>query len=206
MRASRLQLNINPLPQDWLDKPKSWTLSLTENFPMISILCPFSVRYLVTNSPMVPAVTSTRSCRMNFAADPVRTQTQQFMDLGFSTINSLNGSSGLSTPATRIRRPTDGAHWSAPNHFFGESTSLVMSEEKSDYYYNYNAKLQIWKENKEYERQDILMGQPPLDSTRIGTNTKNTKILHLDSNPVCTKTSDTKTPTLPTESPKRKKR
>ena len=44
-------------------------------------------------------------CRMNFAADTVQTQTPKFIDMGFLTINELDESSGLSTPATRIRRP-----------------------------------------------------------------------------------------------------
>ena len=37
-------------------------------------------------------------CRINFADDPVQTQTPQFMDMGFLTINALDEISGLSTP------------------------------------------------------------------------------------------------------------
>ena len=37
-------------------------------------------------------------CRMNFMANPVQIQTPQFTDLGFSTTNTLDESSGLSTP------------------------------------------------------------------------------------------------------------
>ena len=49
-------------------------------------------------------------CKMKFAADTVQTQTSQFMDLGFFTINILDEISGLSTPTTIIRRPADGAN------------------------------------------------------------------------------------------------
>ena len=83
---------------------------------------------------------------MNFAADFFQTQTSQFMDLGFSTINTLNKSIGLSTPATRIRRPTDGSHWSVPYHVFGEATTVGMSAAKSDHDYNYKIEFQILKE------------------------------------------------------------
>ena len=69
----------------------------------------------------------------------------------------------------------DGAHWIAPNHSFGETTAVGVSEAKSDYDYNYKNKFQNWKENKEFECQNISMSQPPLKSTHIGTNTSNTK-------------------------------
>ena len=55
--------------------------------------------------------------------------------MGFSTINALDGSSGLSTPDTRIQKPVDGAHWSAPDNFFGEATVVRMSQAKSDHDY-----------------------------------------------------------------------
>ena len=84
-------------------------------------------------------------CRMNFVADTVQTQTPQFMDLRFSTINALDENSGLVTPATRIRRPNNGAHWSAPNHVSGETIVVRVSEAKSGYEYNYKTEIQIWK-------------------------------------------------------------
>ena len=75
------------------------------------------------------------------------------MDLRFSTIKALDESSGLSTPATRIQRPSDGSHWSAPDHVFGEATVEGMSEAKSDHDYVYKTDFKICKENKEFERQ-----------------------------------------------------
>ena len=84
-------------------------------------------------------------CRMNLAADLVQTQTTQFVDLGLARINELDEFSGLSTPTTIIRRPTDGAHWSAPNHIFGETSSVGVSDTKSDYNYNYKTEFKIWK-------------------------------------------------------------
>ena len=70
--------------------------------------------------------------------------------------------------------------------------------------YNYKTELKIWKENKEFERQNISKAQPPLDSTPIGTNTSNAKISHLELTTVDTKTPDPKTQTPPIEYSKRK--
>ena len=81
----------------------------------------------------------------NNAGDIVHTQTPQFMDLGLLTINALYEGIGISNPTTRIRRPSDGAHWSEPNHVFVENTVVGVSEAKSNYYYNYKTEFQIWK-------------------------------------------------------------
>ena len=64
--------------------------------------------------------------RMNTTVDPVQTQTPQFVDLGLYTINALDEGSSISTPATKIRRPTDGDHRSSPNHIFSETTATVV--------------------------------------------------------------------------------
>ena len=64
-----------------------------------------------------------------------------------------------------------------------------MSEEKSDHDYNYKTEFQIGKDNKEFERQNILISPPHLDLTPIGTNTTNAKISHLDSTHVGKKTT-----------------
>ena len=112
-------------------------------------------------------------CRMNLAEYPIQKQTPQFFALGLSTISALDEGSGLSITANIIRRPTDGAHWSAPNNIFGETTVVGLSEAKYDYDYNYKTESQIWKENKEFERQNILMSRPPLESIPVGTNMSN---------------------------------
>ena len=81
-----------------------------------------------------------------------------------------------------------------------------MSEAKSEYDYNCKTGFQTWKENKEFEFQDISMSQPPLDLTTIGTDMSNAKISHLDLTPVGVKTPDPQKLKLPTELTKRKER
>ena len=52
------------------------------------------------------------------------------MNLGLPSINTLHESGVLGTPATRIRRLTDGYYYNSPDHFFGEVTAVGMSAEK----------------------------------------------------------------------------
>ena len=113
--------------------------------------------------------------RMNFEKYPVQTQAPHFMNMGLSSINKFNESGVLGTPATRIQRSTDRSHWGTPYHVFGEGISFGMSAAKSDHDYNYKTDFEIWRGNKEFERQTISTGQPPLDSTPIDTNITNVK-------------------------------
>ena len=66
--------------------------------------------------------------RVKFTDDSMQTQTPQYMDLGFSTINSLDESNDLSTPSAIILRPTYGSHWSVPDHVFDEATAVGGSK------------------------------------------------------------------------------
>ena len=77
------------------------------------------------------------SYRMNFVNDPVQTQYPHFMDMGILAIHALNESDFLGTSITSIQRLTYGYHWRAPDHVFGEATSVGMSAEKSDNEYSY---------------------------------------------------------------------
>ena len=96
-------------------------------------------------------------CRMKLPADVVQTQTPKFMDMGLSTFNTLDERGVLGTPATRIRRPMDGSHWSGPDHVFGEATAVVMSAAKSDHDYNYKNYFETGRESHEFECQNITM-------------------------------------------------
>ena len=49
------------------------------------------------------------------------------------------------------------SHYRALDHVFGEATAVGMNAAKSDHDYKYKTKFQIWKENQEFERQNILM-------------------------------------------------
>ena len=79
---------------------------------------------------------------MNLAADPVNIPAPQFLEFGLSTIDALEIGSSLWTPATRVVRPTDVAHWSAPDHIFGQTASFGDAvSANSDYNYKLILKL-----------------------------------------------------------------
>ena len=77
---------------------------------------------------------------MNFSSDFVQTEAPELVDLGFLAINVFNESGVFSTPATRIRRPTDVSHWSTPDHGLGEATAVEMSAPKSYHDYSYKTR------------------------------------------------------------------
>ena len=80
------------------------------------------------------------------------------MDLGLPAINTFHESSVLGTTATRIQRPTDGSHWTVPDHVFDEATAVVTSATRSDQDYSYETDFEIWRENQKFERQCFSMG------------------------------------------------
>ena len=47
--------------------------------------------------------------------------------------------------------------------FFGEVTAVGMSAARSDQDYSYKTDFGIWRENQEFEHQNIPMSRPPLD-------------------------------------------
>ena len=80
---------------------------------------------------------------MKFASYVVQNEAAKFVDLGLLAINILNESGVLSIPATRIRRRSDGSHWTALDHIFGESTAVGISAAKSDRDYSYKTDFDI---------------------------------------------------------------
>ena len=98
----------------------------------------------------------------------------------------------LGINVTRIRRSTDVSYWIIPDHIFGEITEVVMSAANSDHEYSYKTDFETWRENQEFEHQNILMSRPPLELTLIGTSITNVTMKHLYSTTLGTKVSDLK--------------
>ena len=95
-------------------------------------------------------------------------------------VNPSDGFGIFGTPTTRIRRPTDGSHWCAPDHVFVKAKALVMSAARSDQDYSYNTDFKIWRKNQDFGHQNISMGRPSLVLTPIGVNTINRTTSQLD--------------------------
>ena len=79
-------------------------------------------------------------CRIYFTSNAVQTEAQYFMELGIQDINTSNEFVIQATPATRFRRPTDGTHWSARDHFFDKATAFRISATRSEKYYSHTNK------------------------------------------------------------------
>ena len=133
---------------------------------------------------------------VDFASNIVQTEAPYFVDLGLLAINTSDEFGILGTPATRIRRQTDGYHWFAPDHVFGESTAVRMSATWSEQYYSYKTDFGIWRENQDFGGNFFSMSRPLLDLTPIRTNmtngivkTTNITTSQLDSIPIGTKMS-----------------
>ena len=58
------------------------------------------------------------SYRMNLASDTVNIPEPQFVDLGLSTINSLDKDTSLWNPTPRFESPIDVIHGSVTDHIF----------------------------------------------------------------------------------------
>ena len=84
-------------------------------------------------------------CWMDLSSNTVGTKALHFVDLGILAVNASYEVNIFGTPATRIRRPTYGPHWSAPDHIFGEATAVVMGATKSELEYNYKTDFQNWR-------------------------------------------------------------
>ena len=89
---------------------------------------------------------------MNLTADPVNIPAPQLMDLGISTINTMDKSAILCTPATIVVRPTDFSHRSALDHIF-EKVTAVRDKVSAKSDYSYKTDFGIWSENQDCHRQ-----------------------------------------------------
>ena len=97
-------------------------------------------------------------CWMDFASKAVQTKAPHFVELELPAVNTSDELGILSTPATRIRRQTDGSHWSAPDHVFWRISSSCNERNRvPEQDYSYKTGFGIWLENQDFGRQNISM-------------------------------------------------
>ena len=70
-------------------------------------------------------------------SNDVGTEAPYFMHLGILAVNALDEFNTFGNPVTRVRRPTDGFHLSAPGHVYGEVTVVGISGMRSEQKYSY---------------------------------------------------------------------
>ena len=73
---------------------------------------------------------------MDFTSNVVGAKKLDFVNLGILAINASDKLNTFGTPATRVRRPTDGTHWSTPYHVFGEATVAGMNRTRLELDYS----------------------------------------------------------------------
>ena len=54
--------------------------------------------------------------RVEFTSNAIQTKAPDLVHFVLLAVNTLDESNAFGTPATKVRRPTDGSHWSAPGH------------------------------------------------------------------------------------------
>ena len=75
---------------------------------------------------------------MDFISNVVQTKVLQFVYLRILAFNTSDDFGILDTSATSIRRLTDGSHWYASDHVFGEASSFRITVSRSDQYYTWS--------------------------------------------------------------------
>ena len=70
-------------------------------------------------------------CRMKFTRDAVLTEIPNFMNLGLSSVHTLDELGSFSIPGTRIGSNISGSNWLPPGYLIGEVTPAIMSRTRS---------------------------------------------------------------------------
>ena len=69
---------------------------------------------------------------MNLTHDAVLMESPNFMNLGLSSVHTLDEIGSVFIPTTRIGRPTDGLNWILPGHHIGEVAADRAIRTKSE--------------------------------------------------------------------------
>ena len=110
---------------------------------------------------------------MNLTRDTVLTKSPKILNLGLLSVHTSDELGSVFIPTTKIGTLTDGSNCLPPGHRIGEFTADRVSRTGSDQDYNDKTDFETRRENQDFERQNIAMGQLPLDLTTLGTNTTN---------------------------------
>ena len=68
----------------------------------------------------------TSRCQMNLRRDSVITESPKFMNMGLSSVHTLDELRSVFIPTTRIGRPADVSNWLPPYHRIGEVTADIV--------------------------------------------------------------------------------
>ena len=153
--ANTLDASINQFPAKHRDPSPGW----------IKIIG----RKVVTNKSADVYVCR----RMNFRSDTVLSENPNFMNLGLSPVNTTDKLESVPFPTTIFGRPKNGSNWLQPGHDIKESTAYRVIETRENNHYNFKSDFENMRDIQYFERENISMSRPNLDSTPLITNTNN---------------------------------
>ena len=129
-------------------------------------------------------------CRMNFTHDAVLTKSPNFINLGLSSVHTLDELGSIFIPTTRIGRLANVSNWLPSGHLIGEDAVNRVIRNSSEQNYSAKTYFEARRENQYFGRQNNSMSLPALDSTPLGMNMTNGTTSPIDSIPVRTKTPE----------------
>ena len=130
------------------------------------------------------------SCRMNLTRNTVLAKSPNFMNLGLSSVHTLDELRSVFITTTRIIMLAYGSNWLPPGHRIGKVTADRVIRTQPEKNYNPKSYFETNKGgvvNQDFGRQNNSMSRPTLDSTPLGTNTNNGTTTPIDLIPVETK-------------------
>ena len=155
VRSCGFSINGNPLPLDKSGDTQKLDTSVDNNLPDDRDSASIFSRKIGHELYHGSSADLYLHCRMDFMSNVFQTEVPQFVDLGIPDVNTLDELGMQGTPAARIRRPTDGSHWFAPDHVFGKAIAVIMSATRLEQDYIFKTDFNIWKENQDFGRQNI---------------------------------------------------
>ena len=124
---------------------------------------------------------------MNLTRDSVLAKSPKFMNLGLSSVHTLDKLMAVFIPTTSIGMPADGSNWIPPGNIIGEVTADRVIKLRLEQNYSAKTGLETRRGNQDLGRQNNYMSRPPLDSDPLGTNTNTGTTSPIESIPVGTK-------------------
>ena len=118
-------------------------------------------------------------CWMDIAADPINILSPQFVNLGLSNIDVLDKGAIPMTPLPNfegLQMFTIGVRLI----IFLEKNIVVEDAVSAKSDYKYKTDFVTWRENQEFERQNIARSRPPLDLTPVGVKNVRPQTLTTD--------------------------
>ena len=96
---------------------------------------------------------------MNFGSNDVFTQNPNFINLGLTSVNTIDKIGSISVPTTRVGRPTSRSDWIQHEHDIEEATTERVSETRANSDYILKSDFESIREIRDFERKEKFYEQ-----------------------------------------------